>query len=387
MRRLLLWGVSMLALASVVFVGAGWYYSEELLTASRPEEPPFQLSVTDVDMTQGRITIETDDPDVKDLETVGLRTEAGLILLDGVMENSPDGGIERQAALLDGEWPSPGDPAGVAVDTFAGPPDETLGLPSETVAVPGELGELPAWRVVPRRADTDDVWVVIVHGRGGAQTEGNRLLPTLDEMRLPSLSVALRNDPGAPVDPDGFGRFGEAEWEDLQAAVDHLKEVEQAERIVLVGYSQGASTTLTFLRRSPDVPMVDAAILVSPLISLDATLDLQARDRGVPGPLVPPLLVSTRLVSSIRADLPTDGAEHLDAVDDLPDVPMLVTHGDSDSTVPVGPTRRFVDRLGDQVVYEEYPGVEHVREWNADPQRFEADLREFLDEHVLRSRG
>ena len=383
MRRRMFWGVSVLALGSVLFFGAGWYYSEELLPAPQPAERSFQLSVTDVDATQGRITIDSDDADVKDLETVGLITESGLLLLDGVMENGPDGGIERQAALLDGEWPSPGDLADVAVDTFAGPPDQTLGLPSETVAVPGELGELPAWRVVPRRADTGDVWVVIVHGRGGAQAEGNRLLPTLDELRLPSLSVAMRNDPDAPSDPDGFGRFGEVEWEDLQAAVDHLKDVEEADRIVLVGYSQGASTTLTFLRRSSDASMVEAAVLVSPLISLDATLELQASERGVPGPLVPPLLVSTRLVSSVRADLPTDAVEHLERLDGLPEVPMLVTHGDADSTVPVEPTRRFVDRLGDQVIYEEYPGVEHVREWNADRQRFEADLYDFLDEHVM----
>ena len=386
MRRRLLWGASVLALGSLLFVGAGWYYSEELLPAPQPGHQPFELSVTEVDSTQGRITIGTDDPDVADLETVGVVTETGLLLLDGVMENGADGGIERQAALLDGEWPSPGDLAAVAVDTFAGPPDATLGLPSETVAVPGEHGNLPAWRVVPRRADTDDAWVVIVHGRGGAQADGNRILPTLDDLRLPSLSVTVRNDPGAPPDPDGFGRFGEVEWEDLQAAIDHLKDVEEAERIVLVGYSQGASTSLTFLRRSPDASMVDAAILVSPLISLDATLESQARDEGVPGPLVTPLLVSTRLVSSVRADLPTDAAEHLDGLDELPDVPMLVTHGDADTTVPVEPTRRFVDQLGDQVTYEEYPGVEHVREWNADRQRFESDLRGFLDEHVLQHR-
>lgn len=386
MRRLLLLGASVLALGAVVFLGAGWYYSDEVLPAPQPARTPLELAVTDVDATRGRITIGSDDPDVTDLETVGLVTETGLFLLDGVTENGTDGGIERQAALLEGEWPSPGDLAAVAVDTFAGPPDETLGLPSETVAVPGEHGDLPAWRVVPRRADTGDAWVVIVHGRGGTQADGNRILPTLDDLRLPSLSVAVRNDPGAPPDPDGFRRYGEVEWKDLQAAVDHLKDVEEAERIVLVGYSQGASTSLTFLRRSPDASMVDATILVSPLISLDAMLESQALDQGVPDPLVTPLLASTRLVSSVRADLPTDAAEHLDRLDDLPDVPMLVTHGDADTTVPVEPTRRFVDRLGDQVDYQEYPGVDHVREWNADRQRFESDLRRFLDEHILQPR-
>jgi uncharacterized protein len=290
-----------------------------------------------------------------------------------------DGQVVRHAELLTGDWPSAGDRAAPMVDTFAGDPAETLGLPYDTVEVHGELGALPAWRVVPKGADRAGPWVVFVHGRGAHKAEGNRILALAEELGLPSLSISIRGDADAAQDPDGYGRYGDTEWEDLQAAVDHLGAIEDAERFVLVGYSQGASIVLTFLRRSPDAHAVDAAVLVSPLVSLEATLELQAAERGIPDPLIAPLLATTRWISAWRADLDFDRLEHVDALDELPrDLPMFVTHGDADRSIPVEPTRRFADGLTDQVTYLEYEGAGHVREWNVDREGFEAELIAFL---------
>ena len=75
--------------------------------------------------------------------------------------------------------------------------------------------------------------------------------------------------------------------------------------------------------------------------------------------------------------------EHLERADELPpDVPMLVTHGDRDTFVPVEPSRAFDAALGSQVTYQEYAGADHVREWNTDRVRFESDLAEFLTEEL-----
>jgi uncharacterized protein len=229
---------------------------------------------------------------------------------------------------------------------------------------------------------------VLVHGRGGGLSEGNRSLAVANRLGLPTLIVSVRNDPDAPADPDGFGRYGDAEWEDLQAAIDHLQAEEDAERFVLVGYSQGGSIALGFLRRSPDADAVDAAVLISPLVSLHETLVLQAQQRDIPDPVIPPLLFATRWITTLRAGMDFSQVEHLRRVDELPpDLPLLVTHGDADTTVPIGPTRALAAALPEQVTYEEYAGSEHVREWNTDRERFEADLEAHLRVHVLEPTG
>lgn len=379
MRRVLGWGVPALALLLLagLFAG-GWYYSDQLLPAPRPERPVLDVEVVASDPEAGTIALATVEGDLATLATLGLHTDDGLLLLDGPPE--VDGAATtRGAILLSGTWPAPGATVAPSIDTFAGDPSTTLGLPHEPIAVPSPLGPLPAWRVVPSRMDVGTTWVVLVHGRGAALAETNRSLAVVGELGLPALTVSLRNDPDAPAAPDGYGHYGSLEWEDLQAAVDHLRRTEGAEQIVLVGYSQGASVALSFLRRSPDAELATGAVLVSPLVSLHATLELQAEDRGIPGPIVPSLLWATRIVSSWRAGLDFPQVEHLDRVDELPgQLRVLLTHGDQDATVPIEPTRRLAEALGDRATFVEYAGAGHVREWNTDRDRFEADLRDFL---------
>lgn len=385
MRRGLSWFVGTLVLLVVLGLGAGgWYYSDQLLPAPPPWSPELTVEVLASDEAAGTVTLNAADGDLVELGTVGLVGDAGSVVLDGPTDDLGDGAA-RTGVLIDGRWPAPGTLVGPAVDTYAGDPAAMLGLPYEPVDVPSELGVLPAWRVLPNGADTD-TWVVIIHGRGGALSEGNRLLPVLDELELPSLTVSVRNDPNALADPNGYGYYGEREWEDLEAAVDHLVATEGAERIVLAGYSQGGSIALGFLRRSPEADLVEAAVLVSPLVSLHETLVLQAQVRDIPDPIIPPLLFATRLITTWRAGLEFAEVEHLDQLDGLPtDVPLLVTHGSADLTVPVGPSRALAAARPEQVIYEEYPGSGHVREWNTDRQRFEDDLRAFLDAEVLTS--
>lgn len=380
MRRALLWVVLPVTLLLVAGLGVGgWYYSDQLLPAPPPWEPVPDLSITAVDPDAGTVTVATTADDAA-LPTVGLVSEDGLLAATGEAIVSGDE-TTRTVTLLDGEWPEVGDELATTIDTFHGDPATTLGLAFDTVEVASEAGSLPAWRVVPRGAATDDTWVVIIHGRGGALSEGNRLLPLLDELGLPSLTISVLNDPDAPTDADGFGYFGEQEWRDLEAAIDHLVEVEAAEQIVLAGYSQGASTSLSLLRRSGQAERVAGAVLISPLVSLDATLALQAEQRGIPEPVIPALLASTRLISSWRSGLDFDQVEHAALAAELPPgIPLLLTHGTADITIPHEPTRELAELLGAQATYAEYAGVDHVREWNHDRARFETDLRALLED-------
>jgi uncharacterized protein len=391
-RAVTVTAVGLVVVLLLGLVAGGWYYSDQLLPAPPPYEPVLEVEVLASDEAAGELELATTEGDLVALDTVGLVAADGLLVLTGPAEQRPSSTV-RRGELLDGTWPETGELVGASVDTFTGDPQRTLGLDFTEVAVPSPDGPLPAWRVVPDDAgdaagDADAAgalpWVVLIHGRGGGLSEGNRALAVANRLGLPALTVSVRNDPDAPADPDGFGRYGDAEWEDLQAAIDHLQVEEQAERFVLIGYSQGASIALGFLRRSPDAASVDAAVLVSPLVSLHETLVLQAQQRGIPDPIIPPLLFATRWITTLRADLDFSQVEHVERIDELPDdLPLLVTHGDADTTVPVGPSRELAEALPDQVTYEEYAGSEHVREWNTDRERFEADLEALLRAQVL----
>lgn len=385
MRRAVVWFVVVVVItATGGLTAAGWHFSNELLPAVAPSEPVYEIPVVEVDPVGGEVVLDATDGDVVDLTTVGLRTPTSQVLLHGPVYLL-DGKARRTAIPLGGSWPEPGELAASSVTTFVGEPNSALGIPHRDVVVAGELGMLPAWEVVPPGSDTTGTWAVLVHGRGQERDEMNRVLPATYDLGLPSLAISIRNDPDAPQVDDGFNRFGHTEWADIDAAVDYLRDTHGAARFVLVGYSQGAGTVLTHLRRSDSADEVIAVVLVSPLVSMHATLADQAAQRDVPGPLVQPVVVATKLVSRLRAGIDFGALEHHEDAEVFA-TPMLVTHGTADAMIPVGPTRTLAERRPDLVTYVEYDGVGHVREWNADPTRFESDLRDFLTEHLDQAR-
>ena len=383
MRRFLGWTATVVAVLVLVGLFAGgWYYSDQLLPAPAPDAAVYDVEVVATDADAGTLDLAVDDGDLVRLATLGFETESSLVLLDDATPAAVDGTVRRSGLLLDGDWPTVGALGRAVVAAFPGAPAN--GLTHDEVVVPGPLGDLPAWRVAGRPdgdlAD-DGTWAVLVHGRGASRDEVNRSLPILHDLGLPSLVVTVRNDPEAPADPDGWGRFGDTEWEDLHAATSWLAEQAGATRFVLVGYSQGGGIVLSHLRRAPDADAVVAVVGVSPLVSLHDTLVLQAQGRGIPDPVIPPLLLVTKAITDVRSGLDFSRVEHAAAADEF-DTPMLLFHGTDDVTVPVGPTRELAERRPDLVTYEEFGDTDHVREWNADRDRFETALRDFLLEHV-----
>lgn len=371
------------AVAVLLALGAGgWYYADQLLPAPQPDEPVYDVEVISSDEDAGLVTLAATDGDLVELERSGFWTATATLELGEILAADP-GTVTRTATLLDGEWPAPGTTGTSSITTFRGDPKEALGLPFTAVDVEGPDGVLPAW-LVPgdRQADEDDTgtFAVMVHGRGATREELHRSLRTVNAAGLDALVVSVRNDPGAPADPAGWGRFGDTEWEDLQAAVDFLVEEHGAERLVPVGSSQGGSLVLGWLRRGEHADRAVGAVLTSPLVSMHDTLVLQAQERDIPDAGIPPLLWSTKIVATLRSGMRFHRLEH--AAPDVADayqVPMLVTHGTADRTVPFGGSRALADARPDLVQLEVYEGVGHVREWNADPERFDRDLAAFLD--------
>jgi len=273
--------------------------------------------------------------------------------------------------------PQAGEPVRVDEFVWVGTPS-ARDLPFEDVTVDGPLGPMDAWWVP---ADGEPVGtVVFVHGRGGTREEALRFLPAMVDAGWDVLVQTYRGDAGAPGWPDGRVRYGSTEWADVDAAVTYTADRVGEERpLVLFGVSMGGALVAQHLDRAPSAALVDGVVLDSPLLSMDALLDLQAGLNGVPSWAEPVLLGPVQWVADLRYGLDAGALEQTDADATFSDLPVLLFHGDADGFVPAEPSAAFAANHP-QVQYERVPDAGHVRSWNLDPPRYDAELVAFLDQ-------
>lgn len=263
---------------------------------------------------------------------------------------------------------SPGTQVALTPQAYAGDPGRVFGLPYENVRISGELGPLPAWFVPGAR----DVWVITAHGLGATREHPLNVLPVLHRMQLPVLDIAYRNDPGAPSSPDGMGHLGDTEWRDLDAAMRYAVRC-GARRLLLYGWSTGATMALRAAAYSPERHRVNGLVLDSPVLHWQSTVRALAAGHGVPGPL---LQLGVRAAEA-RTGLPAERTATAADPDRLR-VPALIFHGPGDTIAPWATSRRLADRRRDLVTLHTVPDAPHAAMWNADPDAYEEELRRFL---------
>ncbi|WP_432068805.1 alpha/beta hydrolase family protein [Streptomyces sp. C10-9-1] len=249
-----------------------------------------------------------------------------------------------------------------------GDPASALGLPFSEVLVPGELGALPAWFVPGDRT----TWVIAVHGIGTTREHPLNVLGLLHRLRFPVLDLAYRGDAGAPRPPDGLSHLGDSEWRDLDAAVRHAVR-HGAERVVVHGFSTGATMALRAAAGSGLRDRISGLVLDSPVFDWEGTVRALAAARGAPAPLV-------RL--AVRAALGRTGP-HRDGLAEALDpaavrVPVLVAHGPGDALAPWGHSRRLAAERPDLVTLHTVADAPHGAMWNAAPEEYEEAVRRFL---------
>ena len=267
---------------------------------------------------------------------------------------------------------------------YAGTPQDAFGLPSRDVQIDAEIGMLAAWEV-PAADGAADRWAILVHGRGARREECLRAVPVLHDLGFTALIPLYRNDIGAPPSPDGRYSLGLSEWRDLEAALLHAVDA-GAEAIVLFGWSMGAAIVLQTLDRSWLSDRVNAVVLDSPVIDWADVLRHHGAKNKIPGPIgsLSRSLIGARWARRLVGvhepiDVALTNWEH--RADELKH-PTLLIHSLHDEFVPVGPSISLAAKRPDLVRFEPWREARHTKEWNVDPERWEAVVRAFLTESI-----
>ncbi|WP_158630279.1 alpha/beta hydrolase family protein [Glycomyces terrestris] len=361
---------SVLVLASAGLVGAGWYFSDEVL---KPEHgaPEYPLTVEAVGTPDGAalpesVTLPRDEATVKP-GTWGLAWDGGQALIGAVLDEDGDSVTRAVDRVLFGEL-AEGEP--VRLDTYAyrGDPATALGLDFEEVQVPTPLGDAPAWHT----AGALDTWAVIVHGRNASREETLRAYEVYADLGHPVLAITYRNDEGAPASEDGLLDLGRDEAEDVIAAIDYAV-ANGAGGVVLHGISMGGAAVAMTARTIDDPAIIRGLVLDSPVADWDSTLDLQADNRDV----IPPITWAAKRVVELRADLKLSDLDQRRHAGEF-GMPVLLFVDTEDGTVDHTATLEFAELLDQSRTTLVESASGHTATWNEDPAKYAAELGAYL---------
>jgi uncharacterized protein len=258
---------------------------------------------------------------------------------------------------------------------------EQYGLSYETVQFAGRVDSIPldGWLLLPsENVDKVRRAVVVIHGKGVDRTR---------EAHEHMLEIAadLVHD-GHPVllfDLRGSGRsggdhytLGAKEVWDMGGAIDYLARRGMAVGGVdVLGYSMGGATVLL---DAADEPLARAVVEDSGYAELGDLIDEQLPHAShLPGFFTPGTVLMARpLVGiDIYAIRPIDHVSALAARG----VPLLVIHGEADTTIPVSHGQRIAAEYGPRVQTLFVPRAEHVRSYESEPAIYLATVETFFD--------
>ncbi|MFF1446605.1 alpha/beta hydrolase [Streptomyces sp. NPDC058274] len=355
--------------AGAASIAAGRYASDAALKAPPGRPLPTEPRLTVHSTAAGQITLTRDLASLRP-GTYGLSGDGSHAVVGPVLDSAPhpaDTVVRRLERVTHGALKR-GDSVWLTANLHVGDPSTALGLDHADVNVPGELGALPAWFV----PGTRDTWVITVHGLGATREHPMNVMEFLHRQRLPVLDLAYRGDLGAPRPQDGLNHLGETEWRDLDAALRYAVRY-GAERIVLYGWSTGATMALRAAAHSAVRDRIAGLVLDSPVLSWETTLRALASARRTPAALLPLAVRAAQGRTGLQGDRIVEAADP-----GRLKVPVLLLHGPDDTIAPWDFSRRLAARRPDLVTLHTVPHAPHGAMWNAGPADYEEALRRFL---------
>lgn len=268
--------------------------------------------------------------------------------------------------------------AGVAYVSWTGihfTTPSAAGLRAEEIDIPTELGSTPAWRV---DAGDGDVWAVHIHGMGSTRAGTLRGVQAAVSLGLTSLIVTYRNTAEGIHHGSGRSTLGLDEARDVESALEYAL-AHGARRIVLFGWSMGASIALQLAHLPRWREHVVGIVADSPVLDWRATLEANCSRAGVPSwsaHLAYPWLTHRLLARTIGLDRALD----LDVLDwtrpGRLKIPLLILQGSADQSTPWQVAAEIAET--NLMVGLQLFGADHTMSWNSDPERWRSGTTDWL---------
>ncbi|WP_281648460.1 alpha/beta fold hydrolase [Parendozoicomonas sp. Alg238-R29] len=245
-----------------------------------------------------------------------------------------------------------------------------IGLEYEEIALEAEDGvRLSGW-FIPGRLD--NAGVVLVHGRGATRHAGLRDAIALSEQGYPMVLIDLRN---SGESERSFNSMGFHEAKDVHSAVAFMKE-KGIDKIGVVGYSMGASTSILAMSENPDI---DAGWFDSGFQDLDTIIQERGRrDYGLPA--VEQFSRLVRWFYEKRGGLDTETRTPLNVIASISPRPVMIVHGTADIIVTVNHGRTLYDTAAEPKFYWEIPEGRHTRSYQADQEKSTRLISDFFSQ-------
>ncbi|QXJ24510.1 alpha/beta fold hydrolase [Actinomadura graeca] len=342
--------------------GIGWYFAGLAAQVDHAAEYPLTI----VDTAPGTVTLAR-GPETERSGTWALAWEGGRAMLGPVVGGDARHVVRRVTSVPKGRLVK-GAKATMDHWLYDGNPKTALGLDFRDVTYASQVGPMPAW-LLPG-ASPKSTWVIAVHGRNADKAETFRSMKAVHATGLPLLSIAYRNDVGAPPSADRKNHLGGTEWNDLASAVAYARS-QGATGVVLYGWSMGGAMALTVLRKDPS--FVRGVVLDSPVMDWSATLDKQGDARHLPRFItsVAKRVLEYRIGIDLRDFDQRRFAPRLRT-------PTLMFTTAEDATVANRPAFAFAAAAPPGMVTHVAAQGDHTEAWNTDPAGYERALTSFL---------
>jgi len=258
------------------------------------------------------------------------------------------------------------------LDRFIHDPRTDLGLEFEDVSFPAADGSTLRGWFVPGRSGASTA-IVTVHGSHVDRREFLAHVPIFHEMGYPVLLFDCRDHGISDGDGRGF-TLGVRESQDVSSAVEFLKQSRGFTRVVAVGASMGASSSIIAAGRDR---RIDGVIAEAPFADIEEQVAYTAssflRFPAWMAALTAKAMAWRIGARSIRGPL--------EAVAEISPRPILLMHGTDDSTVPFHASQQLFNRAREPKFLWLAPGAGHATKiFKAHPKEYQRRIQSFLSQ-------
>lgn len=252
-------------------------------------------------------------------------------------------------------------------------------LAYEDVSFKSQKGdvELKGWWISAEQNQTRSNGKTVIFAHGYSE---NRLQKQVPNLSLASLltsngfNVLLFDFRNSGVSEGTLTTVGQYEKLDLLGAIDYVKSIQPDTKIILFGFSMGASTSLIAAAASDDV---SAVIADSPFDDLKLYLEV-----NLPVWSDLPHFPFTPIILTIIPLITGSDPEQVSPIKDIPlfgQKPILLIHGDADHSIPMANSERILAAANNaNAKLWIVPGADHVKARSVDPTAYDQKVLEFL---------